>query len=308
MKFLKLLLPVTALLSLAACDNTPEDPVYPKATHLFFSDYSGQQVGVMDVNTLNTYDVVANNADGLNNVSSMTVDFEGGKVYAVEELNNRIVRFNADGSGGLEVLFDESDSVDMPTSIALDLTTRTLYWGNSGTGQLKKGSMDGGTATSLYYDHEPVISYSYGLAIDTKRQVVYYSDLDTYAGVWGAKLDGTGAPTLLVGHGSDPITCRNPSAIFYDGDAARLYWADEGLNAISVTDFSNSKLLFNYEDDVSRADGISIDKGSGKVYWTETAAGKMLIARGSLDGTGDREALLENVEAYSIALKFEEPK
>jgi DNA-binding beta-propeller fold protein YncE len=315
MKLLKLLLPLSALLFVVACDNTTEDPVYPKATNLYFSDYSGKQIGVMDVNTLNTYDVLANSGDGLDTVSGIAIDTEGGKIYAVEELKDRIIRFNIDGSGPIEVLFDAADSVNMPTAIALDVANNMLYWANSGSGQLKKGSMDGGAASSLNYAHKPILSYCYGLAIDADKKLVYYSDLGEYAGIWittTATAGSTDARTpsiifLQSTSGVPSFTLRNPSSIFLDETDGLIYWADEGLNTISVGSIStgSSRILYNYEDNVSRADGISVDKGSQKVYWTETEAGNLAICRGTLDGTGEREVILTGVEAYAIALKFE---
>lgn len=312
MKLLKLLLPLSALLFAVACDNTPDDPVYPKATNLYFSDYSGKQVGVMDINTVNAYDVLANSGDGLDTVSGFAIDTKGGKIYAVEETKNKIIRFNIDGSGSLEVLFDEADGVTMPTAIALDVAKNTLYWADSGSGQLKKGSMDGGTPSTLEYKQDSLISYCYGLAIDPEGKRIYYSDLDKYAGIWSAQLagDGTEYPSLLFLRslsGVPSITLRNPSSIFLDKADGLIYWADEGLNTISVgsTSTGNSKILYNYEDNVSRADGISIDKGNKQVYWTETEAGKLAICRAALDGTGEREIILTGVEAYAIALKFE---
>jgi len=322
MKFFNLILLGVFSLLLFSCGPKIEDEkVYPKATHLYFSNYPGKEVGVMDLNVTDLYDVVADNSDGLDTVAGIAVDFIGGKIYAVEELNNRVVRFSVDGSGPLEVLYDEGDSVNFPTSIALHAASNTLYWANSGTGQIKTGSMDGGIATSIDFGIDSVVSYCYGLAVDSKNKVIFFSDLEKYPAIWYAKTDGTvinGSTIwpLFTRQSANGTVLRNPSAIFLDEDNNRIFWADEGLNTISVggiTRYTSTQLvagssgvLFNSEDNVGRPDGIAVDNGSSKIYWTETNAGERKIVRGNLDGTGETETILEDVESYSIVLKFAE--
>jgi len=328
MKFFSIILLATSSALLFSCAPEPnEEKVYPKATHLFFANYPGKEVGVMDINIVDSYTTVADNNDGLDTVSGIAVDFIGGKIYAVEELKNRIVRFNVDGSGGLEVLYDEGDSVRTPTCIALDVPSRTIYWANSGTGQIKKASMDGGTASSIYLGKDSVITYCYGLAVDSKNKFLFFSDLlyaesgsttsIRYARTDGAKLDGFNRIGYLFSRGTTSGTVlRNPSAIFLDEDNRYLYWADEGLNTISIGSFaqlssnllspgSAAALFDDFDDGVSRPNGISIDRGAKKIYWTETSDTGKKIVRGNLDGTGETEAILEDVESYSIVLKFE---
>lgn len=315
MKFLNLL-PVAIIVLLASCAPDTSEPVYPKATNLYFADFSGQQVGVMDVNTTNLYDVVASKeSNGLDSASAIAIDFVAGKIYATEELNNRVVRFNIDGSGSLEVLFDESDGVKTPTAIALDPQTDTVYWANSGSGKLMKGARSGGTPKSLVFDGDSIISYSYGLAVDRTYNWILFSDLNKYKGIWYGKLDGTGSVYQLVGTNSTSGTvCRNPSAIVFDQQTSRLYWSDEGLGVVSVAaltiQFSqitniNSKVLYDDEDGIIRADGIAIDKGNSLIYWSETNADNHVIKRAALDGTGTPEVVLEDVESYSLVLKYD---
>lgn len=321
MKFFSLALLLSFCVCLISCGpETEKEKVYPKATHLYFSNYSAKEVGVMDVNTADLYDVVADETDGLDTVSGIAIDFIGGKIYAVEETNNRVVRFNADGSGSLEVLFDEADSVDFPTSIALDVPRNTLYWANSGTGQIKTGSMDGGTASSIKFvderDSLVTISYCYGLAVDPKGKHLFWSDLENSEISYGNLDEDKLALILFNIENSNRTVLRNPSSIFLDWDNSKIYWADEGLKAISVGNFikysatilgtSTSYAIFNYEDGLGRADGLAVDKGSGKIYWSETNTGNHKIYRGNMDGTEEPEAILENVESYGLFLKFED--
>ncbi|HEY3403543.1 MAG TPA: hypothetical protein VGK59_09165 [Ohtaekwangia sp.] len=323
MKFFNLVLLASFSLLLFSCGPDPEEKkVFPKATHLYFSDYPEKRVGVMDINVTDQFDVVADNSDGLDTISGIAVDFIGGKVYAVEELNNRIVRFNIDGTGSFEVLYDAEDSVNFPTSIAVHPASNTLYWANSGTGQIKKGSMTGGTASSINFGIDTVVTYCYGLVVDSKNKLIIFSDLARNAGIWYAKTDGTkidGLNTVLPlfsRASSSGTVLRNPSSIFLDEENKRIYWADEGLNAISVgiyvqyTDTqlagSSSGLVFDHEDNLDRPDAIAVDNGNEKIYWSETGVSGHKIVRGNLDGTGDLETILEDVESYGMVLKFED--
>lgn len=317
MKFLNIL-PIAVIVVSVSCAPETKEIVYPKATNLYFADFSGQQVGVMDVNATNLYDIVANKENnGLDSVSAIAIDFVAGKVYATEELNNRVVRFNLDGTGAVEVLFDEEDGVKTPTAIALDPQTDTVYWANSGTGRIMKGSRLGGTPKKLTFEvsGDSVLSYSYGLVIDRRYNWIFFSDLDKFQGIWLGNLDGSGNLFRIVSTtSSNGTVLRNPSQLVFDNDGSRLYWADEGLGVISVAALSiqfsqvasiNSAVVYDDEDGVERPDGIGIDKGNSLIYWSETNEGNRVIKRAALDGTGTPEVILSDVESYSLILKYE---
>jgi sugar lactone lactonase YvrE len=303
MKFLRLtvfLCSVVVLFHLQSCE--PEaDPVAAKATHLYFSDFSGKRIGVVDVNAIGSFTTLADEADGLDTISGITVDFLGGKIYAAEELNNRIVRVNIDGSGALEVIYDEDDAVNEPTAVAINAATNSLYWANSGSGHIKKGSMDGLSAIDTLYDAK-VISYCYGLVVDPTTNTLFFSDFGEFSGIWMGRLDGTSAP----GKAAFPsFSIQNPAGLYLDVNTYRLYWADEGLDEICTGTVSNqsASIVFDDEDGIGQADGIAVDIGSGKVYWTEPD--KKRIMRGNIDGSETPEVILEGVESYSLMLKFD---
>jgi len=308
MKFTRLLLLfIGAIFLLESCDPTEETKL-PKATHLYFSDYHGKRVGVVDLSAPGSFTTLMDESDGLDSVSGMAVDFKNGKIYVVEEWGNRILRFNIDGSGALETLYDEVDGVDQPTAVAIDANSNSLYWANSGSGQLMKGNLTGSAVIDTLYDEREWISYSYGLAIDTQRKFLYFSDLE-FGGIWLAKLDGSSVLSVPYSRSAISTTVRNPSGIFLDKDAGILYWADEGLGTVSFGDSDGgpSYMIFNREDGLTRVDGIAVDKGSSKIYWTETdkATDTYTIFRGNLDGTEGREVILEGVESYGIVLKLD---
>jgi hypothetical protein len=312
MKFLNYFLLVAISLFIASCAPDMSEKKYPKATHLYFSDYANKKVGVIDLNSLKTYETVADATDGLDVVSGITLDPAGNKIYAVEELNDRIVRFNSDGSGSIEVLFDAEDSVNLPTSIVFDKKNNKVFWANSGTGQIKYGSANGGAASSLKFQYDSVVSYSYGLGIDVSKKTLFISDLE-YQGIYSGSTSGGDLVTMYGKSSTSGLVLRNPSAIFVDTDDNKIYWADESLKTISVGVYyyystyalsSSSSVLYDESDGLGRVDGIAVDKGSGKIYWTETGEGEKRIMRANLDGSGEKEVVLENVESYGIVLRF----
>lgn len=305
MKFAPLVLLVAAVIFLQSCDPTTDVKI-PKATHLYFSDYNGKRIGVVDLETPGSFTTIADASDGLDSLSGMAIDFKNGKIYIVEELTNKIKSLNLDGTGSPEILYDEADGVDMPTAIAVDGDKGDLYWANSGSGHLMKGDVTGTDAIDTLYSATKVVKYSYGLVIDTKNDLLYYSDLDS-GGVWLGRLDGESYPGRRYSRSVNSTTLLNPSGLFLDRDNGRLFWADEGLDVISLgyTSGSPARPLFDHEDGIKRADGIAVDNGNSKVYWTETHKDVFTIFRGNLDGTEGREVVLEGVESYCIILKFD---
>jgi hypothetical protein len=305
MKFLRPIIFLIAIAFVFESCGPEEDEVLPKATHLYFSDFSGKKIGVVDLNSLNTFTTIADESDGLDTLAGIAVDFVGGKVYAAEELNDRIVRFNLDGSGELDVVYElqGTDSVVYePTAIALDPEINTIYWANSGTGELRKGSMDGASGVSVMYDSADVLTYCYGLVLDKTKEIIMYSDFGKYAGVYYGPLDETiGGPRRLFVPG---YALRNPSQIFLEERTQIVYWADETLGSLVAGSVNSGafNVIYDDEDGIEKPGAIAVDTGSGKVYWSEPA--NKVIKRANLDGSGEEEVVATNVESYSIVLRF----
>jgi DNA-binding beta-propeller fold protein YncE len=296
-----------SLLSIAlSCKDDDDKKVEtPKpAMKVYFAEYSPKRVGVMDLSNTGEFTTLADNAGkGLNSPTGIVIDQVNNKLYIAEEGGSRIVRLNQDGSGDLEVLYDESDGVSEPTSIAIDVANHKIYWANSGTDQIMRGDFDGTTEVATLFDGATVVDYSYGMTIDLTKKKIYFSDFGDDYQISVGNLDGTGTASVLYDNLTEFIGC--PSNILVDGD--KLYWSDECDGNIAVANADGTgtpQLLFGEADGVTSADGIGIDKVSNKIYWSETDNG--VIARGNLDGSGEREVLLENVEPYYIALEFKE--
>ncbi|RAW02769.1 NHL repeat-containing protein [Pseudochryseolinea flava] len=291
-----------------SCSNDDGEQPYPKATSLYFSDFGGKKVGVVDLNNLNTATTIMDETDGLDTVAGIAIDFVNGKVYAAEELKHRIVRFNLDGSGALDVLYELSNgdsSVYEPTAVTFDPETNDLYWANSGTGRLSKGSQDGSASVNEMYDSAEVLTYSYGMAWNNETKGFFFSDFGQYAGVYYVNPLGNMTTTRPSRLFAQSYLLRNPSQIFFDDRSQNVYWADETLNTLAVGNGQSLayQMIYDDEDNITRPAGIAVDLGSGKIYWTEPT--NKVIKRANIDGTGDVEVVLTGVESYHIVLRFD---
>ena len=305
MKFLWSIICLVALVFVfESC--TPEDEVtLPKATALYFSDYSGKKLGVIDLNNINTFSTIADASDGLDTIAGIAIDFAGGKIYAAEEMNNRIVRFNLDGSGELDVVYEmqgDDSLVVEPTALALDIENEDVFWANSGTGQIRKGRMDGARNVYVMHDSLEVLTYCYGMIFDAESDQLFFTDFGRYAAIYSSDIDveHDRRPSPIIGIS---FALQNPSQLYFDKRTQNMYWADETLGTLAVSNGNAVQAIYDDEDGIDRPAGIAVDTGSKKIYWTEPA--NKVIKRANLDGTGEIETVLTGVESYSIILKFD---
>ncbi len=285
----------------ASCKKDKEET--PKAANLYFTFWDGNSVNKIDlVNTPNSITTLFDNADGIVNPEGVALTKDG-YLIVTEEENNRILKMQKNGSGNVVVLYDNSDGVSTPTGVAVDDATGTVYWCNSGTDQIMKGSLDGLTPATTLYGGATVINYAYGLAVDKAHGKLLVGDF--YNFILSGNLDGTGT-TEVIWNSTKYDGLVAPSSVCVDAGRNKIYWADESNNQIveaSLDGTGTPVVLFESADGVSRPDGIAIDAASGKIYWSETSGN--VVARGNLDGTGAREVLVSDVEPYGIVLELE---
>ncbi len=277
-------------------DNSPS-----KAKNLYFTVYDENAVSKIDLTRApNSFTGLFNGSDGIVTPEGITVT-DDGYLIVTEETTSRILKMKKDGSGNVITLYKVSDGVNMPTAITSDNSNGNLYWCNSGTGQIFRGSIDGLSTPVPLYGDRVVIGYAYGLAIDKKNDKLYISDFDQY--IKAGNLDGTGTPAV-VWDNNNFAGMISPSNIFLDTDKGKIYWCDETGDQVVEANMDGTGtplVLFDNSDGVDRPDGIFVDKAAKRIYWTETSTN--VIAWGSLDGTGNREVLISDIKSYSIVLE-----
>ncbi len=277
-------------------DNSPT-----KASNLYFTAYDDNLVGKVDLNFAPpSKTTLFSGSDGITTPEGISLTKDGYLIVA-EESNNRIVKMKKDGTGDVVALYDSTDGVNIPTAVAVDNSNGNLYWCNSGTGQVLRGTVTGSAPPVPLYGGQAVLAYAYGLAIDKKNNKLFISDFDQY--IKSGNLDGTGTPAI-VWDNVKYTSMSSPSNIYLDTDAGKIYWCDENADEVVEANLDGTGtpvVLFDNSDGVDRPDGVFVDKSAKRIYWTETNAN--VIARGNLDGTGERQVLITSIVPYAIVLE-----
>ncbi len=300
----KLFTILMALVTMLFVESCKKDKTEAPSTALnaYYTYWNSNTVNKIDlVNSPNASTNLFDETDGISTPATLTITDDGFLIVCLENAD-QIVKMHKNGSGDVVVLYDNADGVNSPTAVTIDNATGTIYWCNSGSGQVMKGSADGLSAVTPLFGGQAVISYAYGIGIDKKHNKLFTSDFDEYIKV--GKLDGSGTTTVLYDT-SNFDQMGAPSNLFVDAGHGKLYWADENASNIVAANIDGTgtpEVLFDQSDGVNRADGVFVDYTAKKIYWTETNAN--VIARGNLDGSGMREVLISGVESYGLVLDF----
>lgn len=290
----------SAFFIVAACKKDKNDSP-SKASNLYFTAYEENKVSKVDLNIApSSVTGLFSGSDGITTPEGITLTKDGYLIVS-EESTHRIVKMKKDGTGDVTVLYDSTDGVNIPTAITVDNSNGYLYWCNSGTYQVMRGTDNGSAPPVPLYGGQAILSYAYGLAIDKKNSKLFISDFEQY--IKSGNLDGTGTP-VVVWDNVKYTSMIAPSNIYLDTDEGKIYWCDESSDEVIEANMDGTGtpvVLFDNSDGVSRPDGVFIDKAANRIYWTETSAD--VIARGSLDGTGERQVLIPNVRPYAIVLE-----
>lgn len=290
-----------ALTIMTSCKkDKDENPA--TAANLYFTYWDDNSVNKIDlINTPNAVTNLFGSTDGIVTPSSIALT-EDGYLIVAEEEENKILKMQKDGTGDIVVLYDITDGLNTPTAVTVDNSTGAIYWCNSGTDQVMKGSDDGLTTATALFGGAVVIDYAYGIAIDKSHNKLYTCDF--YEGIKVGNLDGSGTPAVLW-NTSNFAEMGYPSNVFVDGKHGKIYWADESTSAVVEANLDGTGtpvVLFDDSDGISRADAVAVDYNAKKIYWSETT--NNVIARGNLDGSGMREVLVDEVESYCIVLEL----
>ena len=287
-------------LSFVSCKKDKNDPP-SKASNLYFTVYDDNTVSKIDLGSgSSSITGLFSGSDGIITPEGITLAKDG-YLIVTEVSASKIVKMKKDGSGDIITLYESANGVNSPTAIAVDNSNGKIYWCNSGTGQVLKGSTDGLDTPAPLYNGQVVLEYAYGLAIDKKNGKLYICDFNQF--IKAGNLDGTGSPEIVW----DNIKYKElsaPSNLFLDSDKGKIYWCDENTDQVVEANMDGTGtplVLFDNADGVDRPEGVFVDKAAKKIYWTETNTN--VIARGNLDGTGDREVLVSNVKPYAMVME-----
>ena len=254
-------------------------------------------------------------------------------MYWTDEGTGKIQRANLGGSN-VQDLVTQSDGLEAPEGIALDMRGGQMYWTDTRTGKIQRADLDGSNVHDLIVIRGA--AHPQNLALDISGSKVYWIDwifgkiqradlvtpfpIDLVTGLaapydialdvaggkmywtdWSdgkiqrASLDGSNVQDLVTG-------LEWPRGIALDMQAGQMYWTDDLANKIQRANLDGS----NVQDLVTRSDGlrgptgIALDVQGGQMYWTDTTTGK--IQRANLDGSNIEDLVTGLDDPHAIAL------
>jgi hypothetical protein len=304
MKKITLFLFVSLSIMFACGDDEPVAEIPEEDLgKLYLSTFSQRFIGVIDPTdpgeATELYDFFA---DGLNPVMAIRIDHDAQMLYSTEMENDRIVRMKADGTGTIQVVYDNDDGIGSPQGMAIDPITGKIYWANEVTKQIMRGSMDGTEEPQPMYDGEDFEYDCHGMWVDHDNGLLYFAD-ENWARIWVGKLDGTGEPVLLIPT-IEGFYCTASIQVVDD----KIYWTDHCTDVVmraSLTGALNITTLYSKVDGVDGPFGLYVDKENDRIYWTETVDN--VVAYGNLDGTAEPVVIDELVNSYGLDLDKANP-
>jgi sugar lactone lactonase YvrE len=226
---------------------------------------------------------------GLSAPNGIALDVAGAIIYWTDPWTEKIQRANLQIPAG-ETPDNRTDVEDLVTgvrsyAIALDIAGGKMYWTTSAQPRIQRANLDGSGLEDLVTTG---FAIPRAIALDPAGGKMYWA-------TWGpsvvqrANLDGSDVEDLVV----QTWDCA-PYSLALDIEHGKMYWMCAGVDfqlhpriRRANLDGSGVEVLV---DPAAFGEGIAIDPGAGKVYWT-TAGG--WIMRANLDGSGV-ETVLEN--------------
>ena len=234
-------------------------------------------------------------APGWSRITDIALYLDAGKIYWTAWYSHGdyfvygYLRANLDGSDIENYSYDHNAYVD--GRIALDVAGGKIYWMKSYS--ILRADLDGSNAENVITGPE-LIGHLTEIALDVAGGKLYWTNTDSDTNrsiIYRANLDGSDVETLME---------RERIIDFaLDLDQGRLYWTGaRGTIQRASLDGTNVEVLFAPE--VRWPDGMALDVGRGKMYWSDPIVGS--IQRADLDGSGIEVLVSELDEPRGIAL------
>ena len=230
------------------------------------------------IESLDRFDAVTNQ------VTSLTVDTAGGKIYWVEHDSSggTIKRANLDGSN-VEGLVTRPTT---PQSITVDPVGKKIYWINSLEGKIQRADLKGGNIKTIV-QLDDVITH---IAVDAEGAKLYWAD--SQYRIRRVNLDSTNIETPLTDWHTR-ITRGIGGIAVADG---KIYWIEHLISDRVIDNIHRANLngtdVETLATPLGTPNGIAVDTAASKIYWTNSLGG---IQRIDING-GE----IENV-VYGIA-------
>lgn len=164
-----------------------------------------------------------------------------------------------------ELLFMHPTGGPTYDGLALDLSTRQIYWGSTNEDYIYRIGFNG-TGNMPYQGGFVGVSRPHGFAVDEGTHSLFVTGTNE---IRFFALDGTDAHWVLVD--------GEPRKVAIDSEAAKIYWTDSHRNMVRRANFDGTNIEDLYAGpsdptENSRPWGIALDLQGGKIYWTEVGA------------------------------------
>jgi len=201
-------------------------------------------------------DLNLENVSGIVNQSgcvAIDIDFNGGFLYALNQVSGSIIRHNLDGTGSSGII---SSGIVNGTDLELDLVNDSLYWcergSGVGSGLIRRLSSLGGSPFTKGFDGGfdgsvqivvSGLSGPAGLAIDKEKDLIYFSDdVDSQikkVAFNGGTVSGLVSGSLISSPQKLKLDISRPFGL-KSFESKNLFWADKDLDFINVKSLTAS--------------------------------------------------------------------
>ena len=163
-------------------------------------------------------------------------------MYWTDSGTDKIQRANLDGSNVEDLV---TQGLDIPGSIALDVSGGKMYWTDEGTDKIQRANLDGSNVQDLVTQG---LDYPWGIALDVSGGKMYWTDWGTDK-IQRANLDGSNIEDLVT----RTQGLRDPGSIALDVVGGKMYWVNWGTDKIQRANLDGS----NIKDLVTRTQGLA---------------------------------------------------
>lgn len=221
---------------------------------------------------------------GISDNFEVAVDPVTGTIFYDQGSPSVIVRADLDGSNPTTIV--NGDNV---FGLDVDSVNGKLYWSEFNMNQIWRSDLDGSNSEAIISG----IGNPSGLAVDPVNNKLYVITYNSTA-LYSANLDGTGLTTIVPGLGGQGV------GVAVDSSTQKVYFSTRG-NDIFVcdSDGSNQATLITGQGAVQ---GLDIDPGTGKIYWSAVLAGMIRRADYS-DGGNIEDVTPSNGNSWGVAVR-----
>ena len=184
-----------------------------------------------------------------------------------------------------------------PSSLALDVQRKKIYWVNQMLDHIQRANLDGSDVEDLV-----TWTFSDSLTLDRSRRKIYWTDYSMNA-IRRANFDGSNVEDLVT-------TTDTPVSLALDVARGKIYWTVwergfDGPRTIQRANLDGSKVEYILTNP-DKLTSLTLDPVGGKIYWiaSESGTDTGTIQRSNLDGSKVENIITGLNNPWSIALDF----